>query len=193
MKFVPSLLLLVCLQSAASAQALKSKFDSKGHPKAKGVWLSIRYPQSFEMEEGERPNIVKKFSGNYQGVFTLLMVQVKSAGQNIEQECKSASPREWEEIFTEADSGMIATNAVKVTHEFQPGAVYNVNHSSFRAGISLNGAYKIMSLCYKDKLISASCGAVSAQTETVNSTRKLQKIEPICTQYFNSLVLMDKY
>lgn len=36
----------------------------KGHEKAKGVDLQIKYPNGWELEEGNRPNIVKKFTRN---------------------------------------------------------------------------------------------------------------------------------
>lgn len=36
-------------------------FDTQGHPKAKGVRLTIPYPQSWVAKEGERPNVVQKF------------------------------------------------------------------------------------------------------------------------------------
>lgn len=36
-------------------------FDTQGHPKAKGVSLTMPYPQSWIAKEGERPNVVQKF------------------------------------------------------------------------------------------------------------------------------------
>jgi len=49
------------LQAFTSGQ--KVKYDSKGHPKAKGVHMTIEYPKSWQAQEGERPNIVQKFIG----------------------------------------------------------------------------------------------------------------------------------
>lgn len=37
-----------------------SIYDTKGHPKANGLWLTIPYPISWVTEEGRRPNIVQK-------------------------------------------------------------------------------------------------------------------------------------
>lgn len=39
----------------------RSKFDTKGHEKAKGLSMKISYPSSWVAKEGERPNIVQKF------------------------------------------------------------------------------------------------------------------------------------
>lgn len=36
-------------------------FNTEGHPKAKGVNLTLAYPKSWRADEGLRPNIVQKF------------------------------------------------------------------------------------------------------------------------------------
>ena len=36
-------------------------YDTKGHPKAKGIRLTIPYPKSWVAAEGQHPNIVQKF------------------------------------------------------------------------------------------------------------------------------------
>lgn len=38
-----------------------SIYDTKGHPKAKGIRLTIPYPKSWVAAEGRHPNIVQKF------------------------------------------------------------------------------------------------------------------------------------
>lgn len=69
MKTLFSLLTLICAASCFGqtdpveefVRGAKFKFNSKEHPKAKGIELSIEYPQSWRALEGERPNIVQKF------------------------------------------------------------------------------------------------------------------------------------
>jgi hypothetical protein len=52
-------------QAAAPARefldGICSNFSTKGHAKAKGVSLSIVYPENWAAAEGERLNIVQKF------------------------------------------------------------------------------------------------------------------------------------
>jgi hypothetical protein len=51
---------------------LDGYIDLNGHPKAKGVNLKLRTPKSWEVREGNRPNIVKKFV-NGTNVFLILI------------------------------------------------------------------------------------------------------------------------
>lgn len=67
-------LLLLALHTWAGAQVFNSKFDTKNHPKAKGVWATVRYPIGWQSKEGERPNIVQKFTGDYNGMYVVLML-----------------------------------------------------------------------------------------------------------------------
>jgi len=39
----------------------RTTFSTKGHPKAKGINLTLKYPSFWESLEGDRPNIVQKF------------------------------------------------------------------------------------------------------------------------------------
>jgi hypothetical protein len=44
MKKLIKILFLTSLLANVSAQTLTAKFDSKNHPKAKGVWASTHWP-----------------------------------------------------------------------------------------------------------------------------------------------------
>ena len=89
-------ILLLCVFSLFSnAQVLNSKFDTKNHPKAKGVWATVRYPTEWQPKEGERPNIVQKFSGDYKGLFVMLAIQIMDAGAPVEKECRETSAIEF--------------------------------------------------------------------------------------------------
>lgn len=75
-----TLLFLSILCFITYAQVLNSKYDSKHHPKVKDVWATVRYPTGWEVKEGERPNIVQKFSGDYNDMFVVLALQILDAG-----------------------------------------------------------------------------------------------------------------
>ena len=56
----------------------RAKYFTKDHPKAKGVNISVEYPSSWTPAEGERPNIVKKFSGNSSdGITRMFLIIIK--------------------------------------------------------------------------------------------------------------------
>lgn len=191
--------LLVLLGSwimSANAQILNSKFDTKNHPKAKGVWATVRYPTGWEVKEGERPNIVQKFSGDYNDMFVVLSLQILNAGAPVEKECTDMGTAEFADAFSDKTSNQFVVNVKKSKHEGKPAFLYEVQSKLERAGISIQASHKLMTVCYKNTLISAWCSPskIDYATKSMStSQRELNAASPLCLQYFNSLVLMDKY
>ena len=185
---------MLCVNSYS--QVLNSKYDSKNHPKAKGVWATVRYPTGWQSKEGERPNIVQKFTGDYNGMFVVLSLQILNAGGPVEVECSQMTILEFTETFSDKEANQIMTNAKKIRHEEKPGFIYEMSSKLERAGSTVETAHKVMSICYKNTMISTWCSpsAIDSKTQTITSTRQqLENASPLCFQYFNSLVLMDKY
>ena len=191
-----SLLLLSLLCFVTYAQVLNSKFDTKSHPKAKGVWATVRYPTGWEVKEGERPNIVKKFSGDYNAMFVVLSLQILDAGAPVEKECSDMSIAEFAEAFSDKASNQIVSNVKKSRHEEKPAFLYDMKGTYERAGISVVTSHKVMTVCYKRNLISAWCSPskIDRNNQSISSgLEQLNAANPLCFQFFNSLVLMDKY
>lgn len=187
---------LLTLHAWAGAQVFNSKFDTKNHPKAKGVWATVRYPTGWQSKEGERPNIVQKFTGDYNGMFVLLMLQILDAGAPVEKECSSMSVAEFSEAMTDKSTNQIVLKMQKTKHEDKPGFIYEIQQKVERAGMSSTITNKVMTVCYKSTMIFAWCNPmlIDKQNQRVISTSKeIQQAEPMCFQFFNSLVLMDKY
>ena len=188
-------ILSLLLSGALSAQTLTEKFDSKGHPKAKGVWMTVKYPAGWAAKEGNRPNIVQLFSGKYEGVPTLLIIQIKSTEVDLEGECKILSSKEWEDELTDIPTGMKASNVKKIKHETKPGFIGNTEQVIERAGKVIYSVNEVMSICHGKNLVAAWCGtsAFSNQADQGKVRKNLNALAPLCYQFFNSLVLMDIY
>ena len=190
------LLLFSLLSLSANTQVLNSKFDSKNHPKAKGVWATVRYPTGWEVKEGERPNIVQKFSGDYNDMFVVLALQILDAGAPVEKECSDMSIGEFADAFSDKASNQIVTNVKKTRHEEKPAFLYDMRGTYERAGITLLTSHRVMTVCYKKTMISSWCSPtkIDKAAQLISSgSQQLIAANPICFQFFNSLVLMDKY
>ena len=191
-----TLLATIFFATAADAQTLSQKFDSKDHPKAKGVWATVRYPSGFEVKEGERPNIVQKFSGEYKGLYTVLSLQILNAGAPIEAECKNTSVKDMTEAFSDSSANVLAQNLKKTTHENKPAFVYDSRAIVARGGVSLTTYHRVMTVCHKNTMISMWCSParIDYGNKSANSLpNDLNEVAPLCFQFFNSLVLMDSY
>jgi len=191
-----SLLIALLLGISASAQVFNSKFDSKNHPKAKGDWVTVRYPTGWEAKEGERPNIVQKFSGDYKDMYVVLALQILDAGGDVEKECKDMSVSSFADAFSDKANNQFVINVTKTKHEEKTAFMYVMQSTLQRAGISTTLNNKVMTLCHKNTLISVWCSPTRfnrAQNQIVSTQRELDEVNPICFSFFNSLVLMDKY
>lgn len=188
-------ILLLLITNIVNAQNMSQKFDTKDHKKAKGVWATVRYPENWKAKEGERPNMIQLFSGNYNGSEMQLMLQIKQGpeGVNIESECKNYTPKEWNEIFTDVDSGMFATNAKKIKIEGKEGAIVDITSIVQRVEIKAAMKGKLMIVCHNDKLINLWCNSFSMNGNVEAAKIKLENAAPLCNQYFNSFVLMERY
>ena len=188
--------LMLALTATAGAQSFSSKFDSKNHVKAKGVWLTVRYPTGWTAKEGERPNIVQKFVGDYQGLFVTLMLQIKDVGGSIEGECRAMSTNEFAQVMKDGNENLRVYGVKKTSHENKPAFMYDMEQNLERAGMKSTMSHRAMSICYKNTFISAWCSPALINTakQTMGSgAADLSRTAPICNQFFNSLVLMDQY
>jgi hypothetical protein len=179
-----------------NAQVLGAKFDTKNHPKAKGVWATVRYPSEWQSKEGERPNIVQKFSGYYQDLFVMLAIQILDIGGPVEKECRDTSAAQFGRDMSEGENQTITTIR-KGSHENKPAYFYDLESKVERAGMAATTTRsRVMTVCYKNTLVSAWCSPakIDEAKQTLFTTQQhLTDVNSLCFQFFNSLVLMGNY
>lgn len=188
-------LMLATFSIGSAAQVLGAKFDTRNHPKAKGVWATVRYPAAWQPKEGERPNIVQKFSGDYKDLFVMLAIQILDAGGPVEKECRDTSAVQFGKDISDGESQKITT-IKKGNHENKPTYFYDFESRQERAGVTMTTRSRVMTVCYKNTLVSAWCSPmkIDKEKQTMFTTQQhLNDVNPLCFQFFNSLVLMDNY
>jgi hypothetical protein len=188
-------LLLITTSINSNAQVLGAKFDTKNHPKAKGVWATVRYPAAWQPKEGERPNIVQKFSGDYKDLFVMLAIQIMDAGGPVEKECKDTSAVQFGKDMSEGDNQKVIT-IKKGNHENKPAYFYDLESKIERVGVTSTTRHRVMSVCYKNTIVSAWCSPMKIDIEKQSlftTQQHLNDVNPLCFQFFNSLVLMGNY
>ncbi len=188
-------LMLATFSIGTAAQVLDAKFDTKNHPKAKGVWATVRYPAAWQPKEGERPNIVQKFSGDYKGLFVMLAIQILDAGAPVEKECRETPAVEFGKNMNDGESQKVTT-IKKGNHENKPAYFYDLESKQERAGMAMTARSRVMTVCYKNTLVSAWCSPMKIDKEKQSfftTQQHLNDVNPLCFQFFNSLVLMGNY
>jgi hypothetical protein len=183
-----------CMSS--NITSLDLKFDSKNHPKAKGLWVTVRYPKGWQAKEGERPNIVQKFTADYKGLFVMLALQITDAGAPVEKECAETSASVFGRDMVDGEDNLKILKIRKIKHEEKPAYMYDLHTSIERAGLTTSAVNRVMTVCYKNTLVSAWCSPMKIDIKNTliqSNQNDLESISNLCFQFFNSLVLMDKY
>jgi len=194
--FAALALALSAFSTPGYSQNFNQKFDSRGHPKSMGLWFTVRYPEGWQALEGERPHIVRKFRFVRGAKSAEHMVQVRDMGPDGSESCKATTAREFQEIFSESGSGTSAADVRKSEHEGQPAFFYTLTTKASRVGIQYELVSRVMAVCYQDKMIQLWCAqsTMDRASMSVKSTNEdLAQSAPVCLQFFNSLVLMDRY
>ena len=173
-----------------SAQSL-NRIDLTGHPKAKGIAMSVKYPADWDAKEGDRPNIVKKFTKNYSDSLGLMMVQVLNVPIEARNEVKSFTVKDWREVMSEIGT-VISVSKTKL--EMEDAFVADIFVKMERMGTAPYQRQRIVSIVYKHKWIWLWCGAVGNPNMSSSQVEaKFQNIQPHCSQFFNSFILLDRY
>ena len=200
MKYRPKLIRFIfiaaslCITFSAYGVEGYTKFDTKGLSKAKGLWLTVKYPSNWLAKDGERPNIVQKFVHNDGPITELLMVQIKDVPKEAAKELPLLTENDWVEVLSDIGAGAKVSGVKKIRHEGQPGFIGNVKLVEERAGLSLYQNQRVLSIFYKNSIIFLWCGTSSttAYSALVNTVQE-RNSQGVCHQFFNSLVLMDRY
>jgi len=173
------------------------KYFTKEHSKAKGINISIEYPQSWTASEGERPSIVQKFSADASDGRTKgCIILIKDMPKNL-----STIPNE--EISKEAFSeqslkdmippGATFVNGQPTKYDGQPGAwiVYSIDME--RAGMTVRMHTLQQIFIYKGKMIIIQCsvGGLLQPDDGLNSL--FVQYLPLFQQIGNSVIIYDKW
>lgn len=185
-----AIIFLVCVQQVAFGQSY-SRIDLTGNPKAKGLSIAVKYPAGWEVKDGERPNIVKKFSHNYPDYIALLMVQVNNLPREALPEIKSFTLKDWQEVMGEL--GTVSNSSVQ-SLEGQKVFVSDLTLKMERMSASVIQKQRVVGMFYKEKWIWLWCGVAANSSMPMSQVEnRFQTTTPVCSQFFNSLVLLDRY
>lgn len=159
----------------------------KDLPKAKGVNMKIQPPKNWEVNEGNRPNIVKTFSKDGRTYSILVRDNVSFFSRNEIKELL-----EDDKFTTDMIAGM--SESLKnskilkkkiVSIDRYPAIEYIMKGNKEQMGINLSLIIKGWVIYYEDKMIFLQ--TMSSSNEDFNT------IEPLYDQITNSVIFPDQY
>lgn len=140
-------------ESAAFDLKLGEYLSIKDHPKAKGVNLKLRVPIGWEVKEGDRPNIVKKFTNNQ--ITYLILIKDNVTFFSRKQIRESFQENNFVEEFVHGsylkDPQLIEKQISTV--DFYPSFVFKYKGDAELSGLTLPLIMKCWVVFYEDKIV----------------------------------------
>lgn len=127
----------------------------KDHPKAKEVNLKLKVPVGWEVKEGDRPNIVKKFVN--EGNTYLILIKDNLTFFSRKQIRESLQENNFVEEFVQETSSFLKNPQVIdqsiVTVDTYPSVQFKVKGKMERSGLTFPVIMKCWVVFYEDKII----------------------------------------
>ena len=172
-----------------------SAYNLKSHPKAQGLNITVEYPKSWRAEEGVRPHIVQKFTGDeVGGVSPSCMVLVLKA----QEEDLFLEEDDSEEEVKEALRNMLPENAVyidggKTKIDGEPCGWMKYYLEAERAGIQAGMCTLQYILFCGDKILVIQCSVFALANEKELVEDAFLSYLPVFQMIGNSIVIHDKW
>jgi hypothetical protein len=172
----------------------RSTFNTRGHPKAKGVELTMAYPSSWKAEEGERPNVVQKFSGprDLNRVFSIVTILIRSMPEPL-------SEADARELFASKDFvEALPPNATLIEArptviEQLPAGILEYTLKGERVGISVFMRVWSLTFIQADAFIQVQFSVGSLTSDAAELAEQMAAYKPIFMLMANSIVLPKRW
>lgn len=169
-------------------------YSTKDHAKAKGLELTFSYPVSWKAAEGDRPNIVQKFTSENGHGLEMFLVMVKDLplppGYVITEQ-------ELDEFFTESElEGMLPENskfisAMPVILDNHKAGVILFDQKVQRLDITKTLRMQMYVTIIKEKMVFLQFMVTDREDATLQA--RFDKFEPLFKMIANSFVIQNQY
>ena len=174
----------------------KTKYSTEGHPKAKGINISIEYPTNWQRSEGEGPNVVQQFTPKTSNIFIQCILLIKdqpSFMKLFSSEDISDAMFTQETLKEMIPEGATFIKGEPTKYDGQPGAWMIYVTQSERAGLRAE-MYNLQHMfLYSGNLITLGCsvGGLAGSGATVEN--EFARYLPLFQLLGNSIVIHDKW
>jgi len=158
-----------------------------GHPKSKGVNLKLRPPIGWQIEEGDRPNIVQKFLFKNNNYMIMVKDNIMFFSRNGIREILS-DDEYVNEFLSEASSLLTNPQLLNyrvVSVDKYPSLEFTMRGEMERLGIKMSIKQKCWMVFFEDKIVYLQCGGLDN-----NEFTALEKLYDLITY---SVIFPEQY
>jgi hypothetical protein len=171
----------------------RQRYKTDGTGKSQGLRFHLQLPRSWLIKEGERPHIVQKWvSEGGTGLSNIILMVQDTGGETLSRAEADQFVRSGE-IRTSVPDGAKFIDGGAFSQERSAGYWIDMAMPQERAGMKMYSRGRMYVLFFRGKGISLMCMAASAETEEVKVTAAAVKLNPLCQQVMNSVVLDQAY
>ncbi len=159
----------------------------EGHPKAKGVNLKLKPPVGWAIEEGDRPNIVKKFVYDNNSYMIIVKDNITFFSRNEVRELLEDDVYV-NEFISDASSFLQYPEILNhdiVTIDKYPTLVFTMKGQMERSGIKMSLIFKNWIIFYEDKIVFLQCGGIN--------NNEFYTLEGLFNLITNSVIFPEQY
>lgn len=174
----------------------REEFTTLNHPKAKGVTVQLKLPKSFKRQEGNRPNVVSKWTSEAGNGIEILMLIVLNSEDNplsrkqIEDDIQLGDRSEIKQSLKDAGT---VVSLRPFTQELAAGYIAETQSDLERAGLETSVRQLQFVLFTPGHTIMFSCHVGARRGEALQLESRMKRLSGLCRQVANSLVLPQQY
>lgn len=161
--------------------------STKDHPKAKEVNLKVKAPIGWEVKEGDRPNIVKKFVNGNNTYLILINENMTFFSRNESRELLQ-DDNFVKEFVNESSSflnNLEVLDQSVMTLDTYPTVQYKVKGTMERSGVTIPMIMKFWFVFYEDKIVMFQAGGLDDV--------EFKSFEQLYTSITNSVIFPEQY
>ncbi len=175
------------------SDGFRQRYRSDGSGKAQGLLLRLQLPRSWSCADGERAHIVRKWTSEGGNGPATILLDVRDA-QGV-----SPTRVEIERFLAAGGARELAVEGGEVTDaslfklETQPGFSAVVRSPLERAGARMDSWAQVYRIYFRGKAVSLMCMNLGAEAEAAQVEQHFRRLQPLCRQVADSLVLEQLY
>lgn len=171
----------------------RERFETDGTGKAQGLRLALQLPQSWLAQEGERPHIVQRWTSEFGTGLSTIMLDVRDTGGDTPSAQELAAAIKSGEIRQDLASLGTVRSVSQVSVEKQPGLLVEYSMTQERVGVRLVSMGTLLQIFFRGKAIGIMCMASRPEADRAAVPDAWARLQPLCRQVANSLVLPQAY
>lgn len=171
----------------------RQRFSSDGHKKSLGIKLVLQAPKSWKAKEGERPHILQKWVSQNGTGLEMMHLDIRDCEEYTPTDSEVETLVSSGEVKEIMPSGATYINSGLFSLEMRKGYWMEMSLVQERVGIKLYQHIRMHQLFFRGKAIGLMCQTSSAIEDKATADEAFKRINPLCQQVLNSLVLLQAY